>query len=265
MPPSQPSQPLAFNGVLQSALWRYLTIGQDDEFQTTIFQPVGGMDQIAQAIYRQVKDLVQFGARVNKIEQNERGVTVRYTDPAGGATRTAQADWCLCTLPLSVLSQIDVQVSSPMQAAIDAVPYEASVKVGLQMKRKFWEQDELIYGGISFTDLPISVIGYPNTAFGQPGKGVLLGAYVWGPNAYEFTSRPPEERVKLALQYGRQIHPQYDQEFDTGVAVGWHRVPWTNGCFGVWTEETRKTHYRNLCQIDGRILLAGRQVEDLPP
>ena len=265
MPAPAYSQPMDFSGLLASGLWNYLPIGHDEEFQTAIFQPVGGMDQIARALYRQVADIVQLGARVTAIGQNERGVTVTYSDmTAGGLSRQAQADWCLCTIPLSILSQIDIQVSDTMHAAIEAVPYEACVKVGLQFKRRFWEQDELIYGGISFTDLPITLIGYPATNYGHPGKGVLLGAYIWGPNAYEFTSRPPQERVALALKYGAQIHPQYPAEFDNGVAVGWHRVPWTNGCFGNWSEQARKAHYADLCQIDGRIVLAGEHASLIP-
>ena len=68
-----------------------------------------------------------------------------------------------------------------MKAAIDAVPYAASVKVGLQFKRRFWEEDEPIYGGISYTDLPIRQISYPSTDYNIAGKGVLLGAYIWRP------------------------------------------------------------------------------------
>ncbi|MEX5624695.1 FAD-dependent oxidoreductase, partial [Pseudomonas syringae] len=70
---------------------------------------------------------------------------------AGGASAQEPADWCVCTLPLSILGQLPVQVSAPMMSAIRAVPYEAAVKVGLQFKRRFWEQDERIYGGISYT------------------------------------------------------------------------------------------------------------------
>ena len=44
----------------------------------------------------------------------------------------------------------------------------------------------------------------------------------------------------------------------------WHRVPSNLGCFGVWTDETRAMHYKNLCAIDGRILLAGEHASDLP-
>ena len=60
------------------------------------------------------------------------------------------------------------------------------------------------------------------------------------------------------------IHPQYKTEFENGVAVAWHRVPFTLGCSGEWTDADAREHYRNLCQIDGRIVLAGEHASDLP-
>ena len=158
-----------------------------------------------------------------------------------------------------------MNVGAPMQAAIAAVPYASSVKVGLQFKRRFWEEDEPIYGGISYTDLPITQISYPSTGYNTTGKGVLLGGYTWnGPHSYEFTSLSPEERVKRAVDYGAQIHPQYKREFDNGIAVAWHRSPWALGCFGDWTEEAASEHYDNLCEIDGRIVLAGEHASYIP-
>jgi monoamine oxidase len=152
-----------------------------------------------------------------------------------------------------------------MKAAIDAVPYSASVKIGLQFKRRFWEEDEAIYGGISYTDLPIRQIAYPNTGFNRAGKGVLLGAYLFeGANAYEFTSLPPAERIARAVEFGARIHPQYPAEFENGVAVSWHRMPFTLGCAGNWTDEARAQHYDNLCQIDGKIVLAGEHASYIP-
>ena len=94
---------------------------------------------------------------------------------------------------------------------------------------------------------------------------MLLGCYTWnGPNSYEFTSMSPAERVRLAVEYGSQIHPQYKDEFENGISVAWHRVPFTLGCAGDWTEEARKEHYDNLCQIDGRIVLAGEHASYIP-
>lgn len=260
-----PSQPLPFSELLNSQLWQRLSIGNVYEFQTPLFQPVGGMDMIAQAFSREVGDLIRYNAKVISIHQDERRVTITYQDRQDrGRTATATADWCLCTIPLSILSQIEMNVAAPMKAAIDAVPYAESIKIALQFKRRFWEQDEAIYGGISYTDLPINLISYPSTGYGSSGKGVLLGAYAFGPPAYEFTSMLPEERVRRSVEFGAQVHPQYTAEFDNGVSVGWHRVPWTHGCYGMWTDDSRKQHYRNLCEIDGRIVLAGEHVSYLP-
>lgn len=265
MPAPRPSEPLDPGALLHSRLWRNLAAGNEYEHHAAIFQPVGGMDQIAQAIYRQVADLVQFDAKVTHIDQDAHGVTVTYVDSTNpGAPEHASADWCLCTIPLSILSQIQLTAGPDMQAAINAVPYDGSVKIGLQFKRRFWEQDDDIYGGITYTNLPIQILSYPSTGYGAPGKGVMLGAYIWGANAYEFTSMSPPQRIAAALRYGAQIHPQYEKEFETGIAVGWHRVPWINGCYGDWTNEARARHYANLCAIDGRIALAGEHASMIP-
>jgi monoamine oxidase len=169
----------------------------------------------------------------------------------------------LCTIPLPILAQIPMNVGPELSAAIAAVPYASAVKVGLQFKRRFWEEDDHIYGGISYTDLPITNIGYPSTGYHSSGKGVLLGAYIWARHAMDFTAMEPEQRVRKAVEYGSQIHPQYAQEFDNGVAVAWHRSPFTMGCFGMWTPQTRAKHYDNLCRIDGRVALAGEHASFL--
>jgi len=260
-----PSEPLRFDELLRSGLWGYLSSPFDYELDPSLFQPVGGMDRIAKAIHHEIAPLVQFGAKVVKIDQGERGVDVSYVDAQhGGAPRHATADWCICTIPLSILNQIEVRVGEAMQAAIQAVAYEAVVKVGLQFKRRFWEEDERIYGGITYTDLPIQMIGYPMAGQNNVGKGVLLGGYIWGASAYEFTAMTPEQRVRKAVELGAQIHPQYKDEFENGIAVAWHRVPFSNGCFANWSDEAREKHYENLCQIDGRVMLAGEHASRLP-
>jgi monoamine oxidase len=261
-----PSDPVALSDILRSWLWRYLQNFANYNFQTTMFQPVGGMDMIGKAFAKELGEVITYNAKVTGVAQNDGSVTVNFVDTTNPAKRwTATADWCVCTIPLSVLSQLPMQVSAATKAAIDAVPYAGSVKIGLQFKRRFWEEDEAIYGGISYTDLPIRQIAYPNTGFNRSSRGVLLGAYLFGgANAYEFTAMAPRERVARAVELGAAIHPQYKSEFETGVAVAWHRVPFTLGCSGDWSDEARGQHYRNLCQIDGRIVLAGEHASALP-
>jgi len=257
-----PSTPVGLSEILKSQLWSGLLADRYYAFPTPMFQPVGGMDMIAEAFQREVGDLIRFHAKVIAIHQNDRGVTVHYT--TDGDRHEARADWCVCTIPLSILSQLDLSVSAPMAAAISAVPYVPATKIGLQMKRRFWEEDEAIYGGITRTDLPIRSIGYPCSDYGKPGKGVLLGAYaVADIAAFDFGALNPPERVTKAIEWGAVIHPQYKDEFDSGIAVSWQRNPSTLGCFGRWSDDARRLHYSNLCAIDGRLVLAGEHVSYL--
>jgi monoamine oxidase len=125
------SDKLARPEIMKSGLAQYLSFNMLNDFQTTMFQPVGGMDMIGRAFGRQVNDLVTHNVKVTSIRQDDQGVTVTYADNnVGGAVTEVMADYCVCTIPLPVLSQLDVQVSDELQQAIAAVPYASSVKIG---------------------------------------------------------------------------------------------------------------------------------------
>src|SRR3954468_22188114 len=251
-----PSEPSALSDLLKSNLWTAIGSGHNYELQSSIFQPKGGMDMIGQAMGKNLGPLIEYNCKVTGIHQDDSGVTISYVDSrTGGAVRTAAAKWCLCTIPTPILSQIPMNVGPKMRAAIDQLPYLAALKVGLQFKRRFWEEDEQIYGGITYTSQPISTISYPMWDYFSKGKGVLLGAYTFGRPAFLAASKTPEERIADTLAQGARIHPQYRAEFETGVAFAWDRVPWPLGCQGGWTDESREAHYDNLCALDGRIML----------
>ena len=253
-----PSEPFAFRDVLDSKIWTQMAFFMNYEFQTTMFQPVGGMGMIGQAFARQVQPMITHGAKVTKIAQDKAGVVVTYADVGSGAVTQAKADYCVCTIPLGVLNQIDVNVSPAMRKAIAAVPYSNSVKVGLEMRRRFWEEDAAIYGGHSFTTQEIGLISYPNFNYLDNGPAVLLGAFASGMGAYRLAGMTPEQRIETALAQGSVFHPaSYRKEYMNGASVAWSRVPWTLGCCARWNEDTRKEHYQTLVGMDDRIVLAG--------
>ena len=205
--------------LLQSGLWASIGAGLAYDMQSSIFQPKGGMGQIGKAFGKALEPLIQYNCKVIDIKQDTKGVTATYIDSrTGGTPKMATADWCVCTIPASVLSQIPMNVGKPMQNAINQLPYMAALKVGLQMKRRFWEQDDHIYGGISYTNQPNNTIGYPQWDFFSKGKGVLLGSYSFGTPAFIAAAKSPEDRIKDSLEYGSKIHPQYKEEFECGIA-----------------------------------------------
>jgi monoamine oxidase len=93
------------------------------------------------------------------------------------AVSRISADYCLCAIPLSVLRMIDTDFPTSFKDAVKAVAYAPVGKIGLQMKRRFWEEDDHIYGGHVLTDLKgINTISVPSSNW-QKKKGVLLGYY----------------------------------------------------------------------------------------
>jgi monoamine oxidase len=253
-----PSKVNTLSDVLDSKVWSQMGFYFNYVMQTTMFQPKGGMDMIGKGFAKQLAGLITLNAKVSKIAQDSAGVSVTWEDLKTGKVTEEKADYCVCTIPLSVLSQIDPQVSAPMKAAIKAVPYSGQVKIGLEMKRRFWEEDASIYGGHSFTDQDISLVSYPNFDFFKNKPAVLLGAFASGAGGLKLAGMTPEQRIEAALAQGSVFHPDsYRKEFMNGTSWAWSRAPWILGCCGSWTEASRAQHYQNLVAVDNRIVLAG--------
>jgi monoamine oxidase len=253
-----PNEVGSLSDTLSTKVWQEIGFYAEHVMQETMFQPKGGMDHIGKAFTAKVGNMIRLGTRVSKIAQDARGVTVDWTDAKTGAAGQSHAEWLVCTIPATVLGQLDIQVSDAKKAAIRALPYGNSVKIGLEMKRRFWETDYAIYGGHSFTDQDISLISYPSSNFFGDGPAVLLGAYPFGIGAYRLAGLTPEKRIAAALDQGSVFHPaEYKAEFLSGASVAWSRMPWILGCCATWTEESRAAHYQDLVSMDGRIVLAG--------
>ncbi|OYW44931.1 MAG: flavin monoamine oxidase [Sphingomonadales bacterium 32-68-7] len=253
------SQINSLSDVLDSNVWSQMGFYFGNVMQTTMFQPKGGMDMIGKGFVRQLPaGTIRYNTKVTSIAQYDAGVSVAWTDNASGQTGTSRADWCVCTIPASILGQMDIQVSDAKKAAIKALPYSGQVKIGLEMRSRFWEDQYSIYGGHSFTDQPIGLISYPNNNMFRNGPAVLLGAFASGAGGFQLAGMTPEQRIEAALAQGSVFHPdEYRREFLNGISFAWSRAPWILGCAASWNDETRARHYQNLVSLDGRVVLAG--------
>src|ERR1700722_17123010 len=111
------SEPIGLSDILDSKLWQQIPGGDRFDMQTALFQPVGGMGRVGEALGRELGPVIRYNARVIDIRQDDRGVTVTYEDARTPSTPstpspplTARADWCLCTIPLPILAQIPMNV-----------------------------------------------------------------------------------------------------------------------------------------------------------
>jgi monoamine oxidase len=227
------------------------------ELQGSLFQAVGGMDRIAAAFGRAVGDRIRFNAEVLGIHKEEQGVRVDYKDLQG--KKSISAEWCICTIPLPVLSNIDHNFSPDVSRAIDNVVYMSTGKIGLQFKRRFWEEDEGVYGGITHTNNQLTQIFYPSYDY-LSGKGILIGYYNFNDKAVATGKLSYVDREKLALEKGRLIHPQYGKEFETAYSISWHKTKYSLGGWALYSAEERQTLYKPLLEPDGRVYFAGEHM-----
>lgn len=226
--------------------------------QPTMMQVAGGMDRLPAALAARLGNRITYRAAVREIRQGERGVWVIHAD-ADGRPRRVDADYCVSTIPLPVLTDIEKDLSGPVQSAIAASRYDGAGKIGLQFKRRFWEQDDEIYGGRSWTDQEVGQIIYPSHGF-LTGRGVLVGYYLDFRGTMR--ERPPAEIQRLALEHGVRVHPQYPAEFETAFSVSWARAPWNRGS---WRSESDAAEeaLAPLRQPDGRVFFAGDYMTDM--
>lgn len=257
-----PSQVRSLGDMLKHGFWEDAWTGLSYSYQGTIFQPMGGMDALPKAFVRNLpQGLITYGAQVNSLTATANGVSASYTDLTSGQQRQVQADYCIATIPASIMSQMRIQVDRELETALRQVPYAPSFKAGIESTRRFWEEDDRIYGGISYTDTPLQLIQYPMGEINRSKTGgVLLAAYQFSSLATKYSGMTPEKRMSLVRQDLAKIHPQIKDTYRSSVSVGWHRVPWTLGCYGMYTDEGRKTTYEVLSRRHGRVMLAGEHI-----
>ncbi|MEZ5289715.1 MAG: FAD-dependent oxidoreductase [Vicinamibacterales bacterium] len=216
-----------------------------------MFQPIGGMDQICKAFQRALGPArLTFNAEIRSVHQDDAGVTVVYRDTKHGKTVQKTADFVVSCLPLSVLSGLDINLSDTMMDAVRRVTYSDSAKIGLAMKRRFWEEDDRIFGGHLYSNLPIGEFSYPSYDYFTK-KGVLLGLYSNGPIG-DLRTQPVAARIEHVLTHASKVHPQIRQEFESAYAVYWKRVPYSLGGYAT----VRAVSLREqLSKVENRILI----------
>ena len=247
--------PLALAELVQETFWQdRLAFAEQLEQQATMLQPVGGMDRIAAAFETAVQAHIIYEAAVSEIRKTAGGARVVYRD-AAGSEQSIAADWCLCTIPATVLRDIPSDFAAGHAQAIADFAYAPAVKVAFQARR-FWEQDHNIYGGISWTTQDITQLWYPAQGFGD-ANGVLLGAYLFGGSAgAAFGAMTPQQRIDATLAQATAVHAQMSGEATRGIGVAWEKVPFQLGAWGVSDPGI-------LREPDDALVLAGEHLSSL--
>ncbi|MEO1041587.1 MAG: FAD-dependent oxidoreductase [Pseudomonadota bacterium] len=237
------------------------------EWQTSLMQPVGGMDGVVKGFDRHVKAERLMGTELVGLSQTDNGVTCQIRERRNGEVRSLDADYCVVTAPLSVLASADLQLAEGHAKAVDQAAglYEKTSKIAWSAKRRFWEQDDGIYGGASSVDGPIMQYWYPSAGFGKK-TGVMLGAYTVANNAEIWNDLSLEEQLERSAGYGRRLHASFDEDVVAGYNIDWKDQPYSQGGWA-WLMgrdgSAESTPYAVLRNPDRRISFAGDYLSQL--
>ena len=232
---------------------RWINFSEGYNQQSSMLQPIGGMDKIATAFRDRIALNITYGAVVKEIRKVSNSTRIIYEK--NGIQIEHNADYCICTIPTTVLKDIPNDFSEAHKTEISSFVYSNAAKLAFQ-SRRFWEQDHSIFGGISWTNQDITQIWYPSNALGH-NDGIIIGAYIWGNTAStNFSNQSPQQRINSALLQGNNLHSEYQSEVSKGISVAWRNIPFQLGAYGLSTANT-------LLTPDDNIIFAGEHLSIL--
>lgn len=175
-------------------------------------------------------------------------------------------DYVVCAIPFSVLRVLDIQplFSELKMQAIREVTYSPAQKTAFRCRRRFWEEQG-IYGGGSYTDLPINTIWYPSSCFGSR-NGVILSSYGFNMDAVRLANLPEHRRIEKIKRDVEKVHGLPESSLDSivtdSVTQFWDRDPLYRGTFCYFTPQQKKLFSWNMTQPEygGRLFFAGEHV-----
>jgi monoamine oxidase len=247
---------LADQEALMNASFLELFREEAGNYYTNMVEVVGGMDHLPRAFLPELHRHIRFGARMTAIDQSDDSITVHYQTAAGSAQ--VSGDYAIITIPFAVLRHVEIlkPFSRAKQKAIRQLHYDASAKILFQCRRRFWEEDDGIFGGGTFTDLPIRVTYYPDHSR-ETGRGVILASYTWSEDAQRWGSLSPADRITQALDDMAEIHPQIKAEFEVGTSKMWHDDEFAGGAFALFDPGQQTLLHDQIVAPEGRIHFAG--------
>ena len=201
----------------------------------------GGLSSLPWAFMNNTRNVelqtkIKFGMFVTSVKYESAtrpkiAVTAR-NDSFSQQVSTIEGDVAIITLPLNIVRQLTF--TPPLEPAFsDAlmhITYGPSTKILLQCKERFWEEQG-IYGGFSFTTLPIGQLHYPsNPDMKKGGRGILM-CYTWKQEGLLFGSQPKQMAIAEAVEEISLIHPEMKKHFEVGAVQAWYSDPTSQGAF----------------------------------
>ena len=185
----------------------------------------GGTDLLPKAFAQRLEGKIIYGAAVVRVEQDAKAARVVFSK--AGVRQTLTADAVLCTIPFSVLRNIELPaLSARKRDAIKHTHYDAVSRVYLQTKDRFWEERGL--NGFAFTRGAIEIW---QPTWSQPGPRGILMTYARPGEAERITKLKENQRIESTLKQLDEIFSGLRASFEHGVTKCWLDDEWSRGAW----------------------------------
>lgn len=263
-----------FETSLQTAFTTILREEHEAIWAGDFDEVVGGLDLLPQAFAARLRTKPKQGCVVTKIEQNSFTKKAAATYQEQGEEKRVEGDFLICTLPLGVMSRVQFlpELTGPKLRAMRQVTYDSSTKVLATARQRFWETEEGIYGGGTYTDLPVGIAYYPSDnvtakdATVSAAPATILASYTWGQQARRLAAVPHSERAKVVIENLARVHPQLLQPgmVQQTASMAWDNHPYSSGAFAWFSPGQHETLYQHLIAPEGRLFFAGEHASLTP-
>ena len=238
--------------VLREALPRSL--------EKQVFVIRGGSDTLPNAMAAKLDSRIRYGCAVVRIEQDDRGARVTYSQ--SGTNETISCQYVICTIPFSILRNVKFSppVSREKQHAIARLGNTSVVRVFLQTRQRFWVEQGL--SGAAATDLPI-MTAYDKASH-QPGPRGLLEAYIAGERARKLAAMNADERLGFTVNQLALVHPAIRAYFEGGTSICWDNEQWSRGAYAWFRPGEMTSLLPHIASPEGRVHFAGDHTSPEP-
>jgi len=266
--PGEPEHPLDLDQILGLHLWYDDPRRSPDviDEQLSMFELEGGNDGLIEALAAALPGRIQRNRRLTGVQRSSDGGVVLHAEDRDAGWLEQSADRVVLAMQPQVMQDMELDLPAERLEGLHALPARYAVKVGGWMRRRFWEEDLGIYGGISFTNLPNQQVWYPNGDFHDPNGGLLVMAYAALQMGEALGALPPQERCQVTVELATRMHPQIADELDadTLITIAWQHVPHIRSPWVAWTPDLYRRWFPLLSEPCGPIAFAGDWCSHLP-
>jgi len=210
----------------------------------------GGTDLLPRAFAERLRAKIHYGSPVVRIEQDASQARVVFL--SAGQQQTLTSDYVLCTIPFSVLRNIELPaLSARKQDVIKNTHYDAVARVYLQTKNRVWEQKGL--NGFAFTSGAVEIW---QPTWSQPGPRGILMTYARPGEAERITNLKEGERIATTLKQLDEMFGGVRESFERGATKCWLEDEWSRGAWAFVGMGSLLT----AASAEGRIHFAGEHL-----